>query len=349
MAHSLPLIAPNTQIHDCALDYESNEFTRRASTVSTDPPLIRAHFFYSSALPIDDPLSTVPPPTTKSTVNPSRLPPRPFSTFDNRALEEAWRLVQNSEYTKHEKAKEPTQNQDKRLEGLGYSDPGDIATHSQGISPTTTEKDTISDGGDHAPFDQATPVGAEEIGTDELESGLPKKHRTSFHPPETPRTPQEGDEASPSRRFSLHVKRYSTDSPYGSSPSERDTTGTPFLRVGSRLRSRSRGAKPHAKAPLTVQTYKAETSDDDTTDNKPGTTLKNRGPAFDPVELQSDGETKDAREYQSHTVESKQPSSSKARHTKQMTITVGVSRLHLVELPNLKVCCLSILIFGLRI
>ncbi|KAL9036635.1 MAG: hypothetical protein Q9214_006045, partial [Letrouitia sp. 1 TL-2023] len=336
MAHSLPFIAPKPQIHDCALDYESNEFTRRASTVSTDPPLIRAHFFYSSALPIDDPLSTVPPPTSKSTVGPSRLPPRPFSTFDNRALEEAWRLVQISEYKKHEKAKQPVQHQDERLEGLGYPDSGVIAIHPRGISPTTIGKDTINDGGDHVPFDEATPVGTEEIGKDELESGLPKKHRTSFNLPETLNTPQEGNEASPSRRFSLHIKRYSTDSPYGSSPSERDTTGTPFLRAGSRLRSRSRGAKPHAKAPMTAQTDKAETSDDDAIDNKPGTTLKNRGSAFDPVELQPGDETKDAQEYQSHTIESKQSSSSKARHTKQVTITVGVSRLHLVEMPNLK-------------
>ncbi|KAL9608915.1 MAG: hypothetical protein Q9167_006271 [Letrouitia subvulpina] len=336
MAHGLPLIAPNPQIYDCALDYESNEFTRRASTVSAEPPLIRAHFFYSSALPIDDPLSTVPPPATKSTVGPSRLPPRPFSTFDNRALEEAWRLVQNSELKRYEKANKLVQHQDERLEGLSHPDPGDIAVAPQEISPTTIEKDTNSDGGDHVPFDQAIPVDAEEIGNDELESGLPKNHRTSFHPPDTPNTPQDGDEASPSRRFSLHVKRYSTDSPYGSSPSERDTTGTPFLRVGSRLRSKSRGAKPHAKAPVTARTDRAEASDGDTTYNKPGTMLKSRGSVFDPVEPQSDDETKDAPEYQAHTVEPKRPSSSKARHTKQLTITVGVSRLHLVEMPNLK-------------
>lgn len=79
----------------CALQFDSNDFTRRASELSDLPPPLRAHFFYSSALPIDDPLSPVPPPSSSSRTGPSRVPPRPFSIFDNTALEEAWQTIHN--------------------------------------------------------------------------------------------------------------------------------------------------------------------------------------------------------------------------------------------------------------
>ena len=79
----------------CALQFDSNDFTRRASELSDLPPPLRANFFYSSALPIDDPLSPVPPPSSSSRTGPSRVPPRPFSIFDNTALEEAWQTIHN--------------------------------------------------------------------------------------------------------------------------------------------------------------------------------------------------------------------------------------------------------------
>jgi hypothetical protein len=52
------------------------------------PPL-KAQFFYSSSLPIDDPLSVVPIPTGSEAKSTSH-PPRPFSAFDNSALEDGW-------------------------------------------------------------------------------------------------------------------------------------------------------------------------------------------------------------------------------------------------------------------
>ena len=53
-----------------------------------DTPPLRTQFFYSSPLPIDDPLTPVPPPSGDGSS--TKHPPRPFSTFDNNALEEAW-------------------------------------------------------------------------------------------------------------------------------------------------------------------------------------------------------------------------------------------------------------------
>ena len=74
----------------CMLHESSNEFTRRASVVSIDPPKIKAQYFYCSTLPIDDPLSPVPPPSSNPASKSSKVPPRPFSVHDNIALEEAW-------------------------------------------------------------------------------------------------------------------------------------------------------------------------------------------------------------------------------------------------------------------
>jgi hypothetical protein len=82
----------------CRLHEDSNEFTRRASGVSDEAPKLRAHFFYNSALPIDDPLSPVPTPSTTHTGR--RQPPRPFSAYDNAALEEAWQGLQNHDFLK---------------------------------------------------------------------------------------------------------------------------------------------------------------------------------------------------------------------------------------------------------
>lgn len=55
---------------------------------NNDAPPLKTQFFYSSPLPIDDPLTPVPPPS--GDVRTAKHPPRPFSTYDNNALEEAW-------------------------------------------------------------------------------------------------------------------------------------------------------------------------------------------------------------------------------------------------------------------
>ncbi|QSZ35928.1 hypothetical protein DSL72_007050 [Monilinia vaccinii-corymbosi] len=51
-------------------------------------PPMRAQFFYCSNLPLDDPLTAVPPPTADS--KNIKHPPRPFPKCDNKALLEAW-------------------------------------------------------------------------------------------------------------------------------------------------------------------------------------------------------------------------------------------------------------------
>jgi hypothetical protein len=66
------------------------------------PPL-KAQFFYSSSLPIDDPLSVVPIPTGSETKSTSH-PPRPFSAYDNSALEDGWLGLGTGKEKKQSKA-----------------------------------------------------------------------------------------------------------------------------------------------------------------------------------------------------------------------------------------------------
>jgi hypothetical protein len=77
----------------CLLADEEQNFTRSQSLPS--PPEIRSQFFYLSALPIDDPLAPLPPPATGN----ERLPPTPFSAKDNIALEEAWHGLREARKT----------------------------------------------------------------------------------------------------------------------------------------------------------------------------------------------------------------------------------------------------------
>jgi hypothetical protein len=75
-----------------------------------DVPPVKAHFFYSSPLPIDDPLTAVPA-TTGAESKTIKHDPRPFSTHDNAALEESWRALASDNFNKHhEDAEEHIEN-----------------------------------------------------------------------------------------------------------------------------------------------------------------------------------------------------------------------------------------------
>ena len=67
----------------------AHEVASTGATNDTDVPPLRAQFFYASALPIDDPLSAVTIPSGSDSKS-IKHEPRPFSTLDNSALEEAW-------------------------------------------------------------------------------------------------------------------------------------------------------------------------------------------------------------------------------------------------------------------
>lgn len=68
----------------------TNQYIRQILHHSEAPPPVKARFFYTSPLAIDDPLSPLPPSAQTAQTTYARLPPRPFSEFDNTALDKAW-------------------------------------------------------------------------------------------------------------------------------------------------------------------------------------------------------------------------------------------------------------------
>ena len=80
----------------CVFHEQSSDDYYTQPTDRLEPPRVKAQFFYISALPIDDPLSPLPPPSETKSLQ-SKAPPQPFSVRDNNALEEAWQGVQAKE------------------------------------------------------------------------------------------------------------------------------------------------------------------------------------------------------------------------------------------------------------
>ena len=90
--------SPHTYGPTCLLG--PAESTKQPVILEETPPL-RAQFFFNSPLALDDPLSPVPPPTNSTSSTLSKRPPRPFSAYDNAALEEAWAGLEVSKLALH--------------------------------------------------------------------------------------------------------------------------------------------------------------------------------------------------------------------------------------------------------
>lgn len=72
-----------------SLSSHANQYIREVLHSTETPPEIPVRYFYTSPLAIDDPLSPVPPPVTGSAA-PKKQSPRPFSAYDNDAINESW-------------------------------------------------------------------------------------------------------------------------------------------------------------------------------------------------------------------------------------------------------------------
>jgi hypothetical protein len=82
-----------------------------------DMPDLKAHFFYASPLPIDDPLSAAPTPSGSESKSVKHTP-RPFSAYDNNALEEAWLgLGSGQDRKNHRRSKSVSPNKEDRRHG----------------------------------------------------------------------------------------------------------------------------------------------------------------------------------------------------------------------------------------
>lgn len=100
---------------------------------SDKPPSVRPQFFYTSTLAIDDPLAALPPPTSGQGSGNEWAPLQPFSVRDNAALEDSWKQLQqtirkelDAKY-KSQSGTSSTRNSGIDVPGRGFSvDPGKL-------------------------------------------------------------------------------------------------------------------------------------------------------------------------------------------------------------------------------
>ncbi len=362
----------------CSLQAESNTFTHQSSEISNLPPPLKAHFFYSSALPIDDPLSPVPPPSSSSNTNPSKVPPRPFSVYDNTALEEAWQIIHNPKRSQRapsepRQASKESQNSRAKVRPSGSrSGAGETARASEGakkqiadqsdlgigdqeeeratptsiipkqVNTTLVNNDTteglqkledlqltLSDDLEYLSLDQIKPVCPEEIFNDETEGGLPHRGRRSpYYRREILKNVKLRDTVSLSK--SLPTQKIADgDGRFGASPIERDTTGTPFLRAPSRSR------RSHSQSSQQSE-HESKVSNDSASEGEGARSFHSR-----PI-IQHFHSNQSESLLSDFGVQTKSPArlSHMPRHEvkpQKAHITVGISRLHVVELPELRV------------
>ncbi|KAI0412553.1 DDHD domain-containing protein [Xylaria grammica] len=82
----------------CRLAPVRNPFSTDATTAQDIPPPIAAQFFYSSPVPIDDPLSAI---AATNDPRSQRATLQPFSPGDNNALEAAWLSLAADQYSRN--------------------------------------------------------------------------------------------------------------------------------------------------------------------------------------------------------------------------------------------------------
>ena len=361
----------------CMLHQASNEFTRRASVASTDPPPISVQYFYCSNLPIDDPLAAIPPISSNPTNSVAKNRPKPFSVHDNIALEDSWLRLQERVRSKnnapgakisgpgaspisHEQILRVIKDsQEKEMREAGQTNsrgfealepmpetrsdmigkavgnpqhPPGLGTEHRPSSPDMT----LSDEPKYIPFDDTMPVTSEEIENDEFESGTVKKKRSWSpfrHREKVEKSNERGGTGQPTPPSP--VTPNAGDVNLSSSVPGRDTSGTPFLRIASRLRrSRSRSPESLPSAPAlgqadgiqSPQDYQPKTS-------SPLRPVLHRSSSSHSFEDEDAGPTLGT----SSRRHSMRPKSPMVQVPKETSVAVGMFRIHVVRMPSMKV------------
>lgn len=322
---------------------------------SPSPPKVRSQFFYSSALPIDDPLSPLPPPSGGQTSGNDRAPPQPFSPKDNMALENAWKELQI--------ARENSSVQQTTQEGTAISSGNRQIPLSKRIpnlerkrQPGSRENISLFDSHESSPhvstsfLDDQLSNNSKVRPNDEVGSAMRSKGSwEGMHA----RSTQESDARDISHKYtSSYRKRAGSSFGYDPKTVKRKTSSSsPFdddagleeMESGSLHGNPSRdvsiSGSPFIRAPLshpqTPLGRSVETSSSRDADEEMHTKPQTRGSAY--IVPKPSGLRTNVRQEGSHEGSSFDADGESEEQRSQLLIPVGVSRLHLVELPNLKV------------
>ena len=239
---------------------QTNQYIRQVLHHTEPPPPIEARFFYTSSIPIDDPLSPLPPPATGAVV--SKKPPKPFSKYDNTSLDKAWHEL--------------------RRKILKYNEEHGEKTGSHEGSRTRKSSDDVRTSKRLSGSDQSTP------------------RAKPTRPAASSLSQVDGPPAD------LETSLDMLDGPaLGPDAVSHETTGTPFVRAPSRRKLNTlpvQRGKDQKQRPKTLRARDTYDWDDDTH-------LLEHSPA---------------------------PEQRKQVRGPTNKVAVGVSRLHQVEMPDLK-------------
>jgi hypothetical protein len=316
------------------------------------PPEIRSHFFYVSSLPIDDPLAPLPPPTSGQASEDERLPPKPFSARDNLALEKAWRELGKARETQQVGKIGPLPETPTR--------PGIAVPGQKSASDAELRHKTASRGDTSLSSTASTPVEQPSL-PDELHSRSIKVR--SGHAAASSETRPESyaerrlmvssvdddmKDSSPSRSSGGIYKKRDRSTSVNESPSTKRRSTSPVdhdmedahdevtsLRV-NRSRDASISGSPFIRAPISQSHISF------------GRSIESLPPRDGPQEGQTElrapatprSVPKPSGLRTTVSFEELTPNASpeeEAQDESQIKLPVGASRLHLVELPNLKV------------
>ena len=285
----------------CRLQTDSYLSNRARPQGSDQTPKLNAHFFYNSLLPIDDPLSPLPSLSTNPTSTNSKVSPRPFSTYDNAALEEAWQGLQvrgnpNAPTTTLEV--EASTNVTKHGEFLPENSSASLVTTPVVHPPSLTPlRSTAGDYGPGVPPRKVRNLPA--IDTDEEKADRRNTGR------------------GPKDKVGVAGIQFISDA------LERDTTGTPFVRASI----------PEAEERRLTQSSVPEQGIE-----KHG---KFHERMANPLSRGLKSTKTDQGEETYTNLLHDQGNLSTRHEDKQARVPVGLSRLHLVEMPELQVYLLS--------
>ena len=305
---------------------------------SPTPPRVQAQFFYTSSLPIDDPLTPLPPLSggssssqTKSTL--------PFSARDNVALEESWRALREIKDPKRPRSTESQYLSSGRaiqspLRDHGLEIPGEqlsigserLTQHPSNVDQrpaqpkalrenTSNERSnlidhastTLVEGSPHR-FDSGNEIG------DSIEYSIPRQYKRQGSPfgRNSKTAKRKGDSSPRNDESDVEIGNFGVK---GTLPSETGIKSSTFLRGPLEFQSESSLVETDPfnvgeNAQKTQTTPKLELPPSRHSELRPGSHGSSN--ATDATTGETDGDPR-------------------------YKITVGVSRLHLVELPNLKV------------
>jgi hypothetical protein len=329
----------------CLLEDEAPDLTNLQSA-----PEIRTQFFYISSLPIDDPLAPLPPPANPATGT-ERLPPKPFSARDNIALEDAWRDLWEVRKTKNAGSNKSRSNTLTRPSGIavpGHDSESNVEPHRKMIGRDSSLVDSRGSTLSNPPsFPEELPshshrghiaFASSSAGTQA--KGIGKEtHAGPSANDELKQSTAKGIDIDRKRARSSSINESSTAKRRSSSPQEADNAHDVDEEMGILRANRSRDASisgsPFIRAPISQSQTPLGRSFESTSSKEGGqdwhADVRTSAPRSAPkpsglrATVSLDQLTQDSQDERTE-----EPSS-------QSKIPVGVSRLHLVELPNLKV------------